>query len=155
MQKAPLLGSDGSPLDALPHLGRCSITYLNGMCGTFLLMAVWFAAYPKNSTARSQMIPQAQLEVLRQSVFMVQSLPISCNSNFFHHSHPGLAEASPRCVANYRNPYYEQARLWVRWQVLAFRNVAASHSNYGLFSAFILQTQRAFMPHSLHASRAS
>ena len=78
-----------------------------------------------------------------------------CNSNFLHHSHPGLAEASPRCVANYRNPYYEQARLWVRWQVLAFRNVAASHSNYGLFSAFILQTQRAFMPHSLHASRAS
>ena len=73
-----------------------------------------------------------------------------CNSNFFHHSHPGLAEASPRCVANYRNPYYEQARLWVRWQVLAFRNVAASHSNYGLFSAFILQTQRAFMLHTLH-----
>ena len=41
-------------------------------------MAVLFAAYPKNSTARSQMIPQAQLEVPRQSVFMVQSLPISC-----------------------------------------------------------------------------
>ena len=41
-------------------------------------MAVWFAAYPKNSAARSQMIPQAQLEVPRQSVFMVQSLPISC-----------------------------------------------------------------------------
>ena len=70
--------------------------------------------------------------------------------SLLHHSHPGLAEASPRCVANYRNPYYEQARLWVRWQVLAFRNVAASHSNYGLFSAFILQTQRAFMPHMLH-----
>ena len=63
MQKASLLGSDGSPLDALPHLGRCSITYLNDMCGTFLLMAVWFTAFPKNSTARLQMIPQVQLEV--------------------------------------------------------------------------------------------
>ena len=58
-------------LDTLPHLGLCSIMYLNGICGTFLLMAVWFAAYPKNSTARSQMIPQAQLEVPRQSVFTV------------------------------------------------------------------------------------
>ena len=36
-----------------------------------LLMAVWFAAYPKNSTARSQMIPQVQLEVPRQSVSTV------------------------------------------------------------------------------------
>ena len=33
-------------LDTLPHLGLCSIMYLNGICGTFLLMAVWFAAYP-------------------------------------------------------------------------------------------------------------
>ena len=75
MQKAPLLGSDGSPLDALPHLGRCSITYLNGMCGTFLLMAVWFTAFPQ--MIPPQMIPQVQLEVpVRGS--RVHSLIITC-----------------------------------------------------------------------------
>ena len=50
----------------------------------------------------------------------------------------GLAKASPGCVANYQNPYYEQARLWVRWQALALRSVAASHSNYGLLFKFKL-----------------
>ena len=51
----------------------------------------------------------------------------------------GLAKASPGCVANYQNPYYEQARLWVRWQALALRSVAASHSNYGLLFTFKLR----------------
>ena len=82
----------------------------------------------------------------------------------------GLAEASPGCVANYQNPYYEQARLWVRWQALALRSVAASHSNYGLlftiklcvllswcalilpsFSTFYICTRRCFKRSVLHA----
>ena len=81
----------------------------------------------------------------------------------------GLAKASPGCVASYRNPYYEQARLWVRWQALALRSVAASHSNYGLYSCSssvcfyasqlskaMLQTWHASCLTTLHtASRAS
>ena len=78
-----------------------------------------------------------------------------CNSNLFHHSHPGLAEASPRCVANYRNPYYKQARLWVRWQVLAFRNVAAPTQTmdffqHSYFKLNVLSCLTRFMLHALH-----